>query len=186
MAKEFDKNDGVFNFVEAVVEVEGLEKGKDFEVVSTTVMTDDFEVMSIETYAKWFMGKKNLIETSATPFPTDIDDNFVFYKLTEKVDVGLATDLGLGVVRMSTGEYKGEFLIYFPFYGESKEWDDLDEIIALKVYLQLKHPEIYFDKLDKLVDEHGDLVETLIVHNPQKYMKQLDGIFRRHNKKFLN
>lgn len=182
-------NQGVFQFVDKMIGAKELIMDYDFAIVSQTVMTEDYELLSVETATKrGYIGRKKIIESAYTPFPQEYNEDFVFFLLNEEIDVGLATDLGLGVVKMLTGKYRGEHLIYLPFYGQgiTKQWDDINEIIAIKVYLQLKHPEIYFESLDKLLREHRELIEANIIHNAKGYINRLYEIFDEHVHPLLN
>lgn len=204
-----NKKDNVFTYIEGVSEVRGKVQGKDFQVVSMFVLDDDLNAYSLEGFLKLrspelakqqlnlrydqhevrkVLQEKKLIRghmvLNETIFPMATDKDFVFYKLNEPLDIGLLTELGMGVVRMLTGEFAGELMVFFPFYG-THESDDLDEIIILKMYLQLKHPEVYFKGLDYLFEEHADKLESLILTNVEAYMNRLGMIFNNYNKKQL-
>ena len=180
---------GVYDFVKSMICAKELTQNVDFVVISSTVMTEDFDLMSIETFSKkGLLGKKTILENSFTPFPKERNEDFVFFDVKETIDIGLATDLGLGVVQMLTGVHAGEQMIYIPFYGHgiTKQWDDVNEIIALKAYLQLKHPEVYFESLDNLLHEHRELVEVNFIHNAKGYINCLYEIFSKHKQPILH
>jgi hypothetical protein len=193
----------IFNFIDYVVVTTDLEQGVDFEVVSMTVMNKDFELMSLGMFTGMPSSRlfekynfhdnylsttrmllnnignsKNVVAVDETQLPDEADENFVFYKFNEPVDIDLATELGLGVVKMKDDE----FLLYSPFYGQDEQWDNLDEMLMLKVYFQLKHPETYDWKLENTVIEHVDLIESVMVANVEKHINQLKKIFSSHKK----
>lgn len=58
-----------------------------------------------------------------------------FYKINGEVDIDLATELGLGVVR-----YNKEYHLYFPYIREDPIYT-LYEMTMFKVYLQLLYPD---------------------------------------------
>src|SRR5690606_30464962 len=120
------------NYVEKVVEAKDLVVGKDYEILSKVILTNDFDTYSLEDFNKSGLSKNIIIATEETPLPEEKD--FSLFLLNDEVDIGLATECSLGVVKFLTGEHEGKFGVYFIFYGTDEEWEDIDEIIALGMY----------------------------------------------------
>lgn len=170
----------VINYVENVVGAKDLVVGKDYEIISKVILTNDFDTYSLEDFNKSGLSNNLIIAADETPLPDEKD--FSLYLLNEEVDISLATECSLGVVEFLTGEHEGKFGVYFIFYGTDEEWDNIDEIIALSMYLQLKHPEVHFDNLNELFDEHFDLIVTLFLSDVEKHMARLTKIFNSYKK----
>src|SRR5690606_29634700 len=164
----------VNSYVVQALNSKGLVKGKDFKVVSKVVVTQSFDAYTLEGFNKSGLSESTILETSNTPLPDTKD--FTFYLINEDVDVSLATECSLGVVKLLTGEHAGKFAVYFVLKGTDDEWDEIDEVIALGMYLQLKYPNIDMG-LSKIYDEHMDLIESLFILNTNKYIATLEKLF---------
>ncbi|WP_141097560.1 hypothetical protein [Paenibacillus aquistagni] len=142
-------------YLDSIIDVSGLVNDLDFEIISILVMDNEYNAYSLggflgSTSNQLYEGKtgflvqaKGLIKVHGkekdvlwvAPTLYTGGDNVKFYKLKSDIDVDIASEVGLGVVM-----YQGELMIYSP-QPNNDPIDAIYEMIKLKVYLQLMHPE---------------------------------------------
>jgi hypothetical protein len=188
----FRKNDTglLAQYVESIVDASGLFKDVDFEIASSIVMDSEYETFSLggflgSTSNKLFQGRsgfleqaKNLIKEQGkekdvmwvAPTQYKGGDDVKFYKIKGGIDIDLATEVGLGVV-----SYRGELLIYSPQAIEDSI-DAVHEMVKLKVYLQLLHPENIDVKLKESFEKNAELIQSLMLFNNWSHMERLEEI----------
>jgi hypothetical protein len=192
------KKVNVFDFVEDTITKTNEIKGIDFEVVSYVVLTEymdmktaddyfgintkellkEYTAEGIEKILKSHPKAKGVFEISPTPFPYGANDNVVFYKMKDDVDINLAINVGLGVVRMLSGEYKGELLLYNASNFSKEDFQTRDEFIMLKMYIQLRYPNEYDDrKLERFINDYEEYVYMLVPTNANAIIRRFKEIF---------
>jgi hypothetical protein len=182
---------GVSKYMDSGIYASDLVKGVDFEVASIIVMDDQFEAKSLGGFLgnkskllfQDIVGKpintaKRLVKESKkgnqaiyeTPLPKE---NVAFYKLKTDtvIDIDLATEIGLGFVT-----YKNEYMIYSPLLGEDPK-DVVYEMVRLKMYFQLTHPEYIDTKFKESFSKNEDLLMSLIIIDMPKHINRLNEIF---------
>lgn len=182
--------EGVTKYISEIISANNLIKGRDFEVVSFLVLDSDFTSHSLggflrstsnklfkdvvvghSTFALSLVADKNVEGVMETPMSKN--DNLVFYRLAEEVNIDLATEIGLGVVR-----YKGEYLVYSPSNTENNPIDIINEMLSIKVYMQLFHPEDVDYNLKKSFEDYENLIQSNMIVNAAKHMNTLKTTFR--------
>jgi hypothetical protein len=190
--------------VEKVVRIHELQ-GDVFEVVSITVMDEEYEMHSLDSFIKvktpdFFemigsvhnhlasckaafdqMGLlQRVISIDTTPLPDVNNDNLLLFKLEDDIDFDLAISLGFGIIKMLSGEYVGQYLLYCPFVGANEnfdDWDRRDQILLIRTYIQLKYTNQHDLKLKHILKHEPLLISTLIVSKPDLYISRLKHIF---------
>lgn len=170
------------------VNASGLKKGIDFNIISFMVLDRDFASHSLggflgknstklfknvaggyRAFAESLVAGKSVEAVAETPYPKI--DNQVFYRINEEVDIDLATEIGLGVVL-----YKGEYLLYCPS-NTGNPMDAVSEMLTIKVYFQLKHPDEIDMKLKSSFEKYQDIIMSNMIANSAKHMNRLKEIF---------
>lgn len=150
------------------VNTDKMVENVDFEVVSFYVVDrEEAEFYSFSTYFKENImdhyenkldKKSNFINQiiqlkengdiaiSKTPFPSK-PDYFLKSNDGAKIDIDIATVLGMGAVRILTGEFAGEFMVYHIRTDE----DMHDELIRLALYTLLTDKNADSVALENLV-----------------------------------
>ena len=157
-----------------LVSTDGLQYGVDFEIVSLLAIDDEGEFHTFENafresskdYCESFSGRDlaekmiegkdnesvDLIETHMDVFPP----HFLSIK---GIDFKVAVEVGLGVVKMFTGEYEGQYLLYNSISEEGlyEEVDDaiyqIEEIYKLGMYKVLTDEVVDSKELEKVLIE---------------------------------
>ncbi|MFC5530327.1 hypothetical protein [Cohnella yongneupensis] len=186
------KDAGISRYIDSIVLATDLTKGIDFEVASFVVMDDYYDVFSLGGFLGTSSNKillttkSNLLHRvkesiknedqlliAETPFPKH--NNQAFFKIHGRIDIDLATELGLGVVKMN-----GEYMLYFPF-SKGNPSDAILEMLLLKVYFQLLHPLELDEKLKLTLEKNEDLIITYLKIDGRKHVNRLKEIFSQHN-----
>jgi hypothetical protein len=190
--------------VEKIVRINELQ-GDVFEVVSITVMDEEFEMHSLDSFIKVktmdffkmigsvhnhlenckaafdLMGLTHrVLSVDTTPLPDENNDNLLLFKLEDDIDFDLAISLGLGIIKMLSGKYVGQYFLYCPFVGENEnfdDWDRCDQFLLIRTYIQLKYTNQYDFKLKHILKQNPALISTLIVSKPYLYISRLKHIF---------
>ncbi|MFS0871088.1 MULTISPECIES: hypothetical protein [Paenibacillus] len=177
-------------YMDSIIDASGLVKDIDFDIVSMIVMDNEFDTFSLggflgSTSNKIFKSSTGFLEQAknvikeqgkekdlmwVAPTQNVVRDNVKFYKIKGGIDYDLAAEVGLGVV-----SYKDEFMIYSP-QGNDDPMDVVHEMIKLKVYLQLMHPENVDMKLKESFDKNAHLIQSLMLINHCKHMDRLGDI----------
>lgn len=183
------KEEGVAKRLAEGINAAGLKKGIDFTIVSFLVLDEEFASHSLggflgrssvklfktviggyRAFAESLVADKGVEAVVETPYPKI--ENPVFYKLNEEIDIDLATEIGLGVVL-----YNDEYMLYCPS-NTGSPMDAVAEMLAIKVYFQLKHPEEVDEKLKASFVKFQDVIMSNMIANSAKHMNRLKEIFR--------
>ena len=186
------KNQGVFEFVDDAIPVKNPNSklGVDFEIVPLLVMTDDFDFCTVDKFygvnlkemlKEYFVKEieerllkhprsKMVHDLSTTRLSYGEDDTVIFYKMKGgDVDFHLATALGMGVVRMLSGKYAGEYFLYNAMKVDD-EFRELNELLMLKIYVQIKYADECDDKgLERLMYEDEDSLRVMVITTESDY-----------------
>lgn len=197
-------SNNVFDFITDIVPTVGLIEGVHLEVSSFYVLNlEDLSIQSIDGFYNidsldWIRHdplKNGILDFliiklkgitndpivtfhSTTFFP---HPSLYLYKIEGRIDLDTAISLGLGVVKMKKGPYKGDFLLYntrvmFSPENEVEERDEnsyLDDLILLKVYLQLTENDRF---------NEPNLVEILVKYleiSPLLLISDIDTLLAR-------
>jgi hypothetical protein len=191
------------SYVEKFFPARELKRGVDYEIVSYGVLDDKYLFQSVDRYfginsneifhsellnsqqmknllenhRKW----KNAIGLIETPYPSG-GKVVLFYKLKGPIHFDNAISCGFGVVKMLTGEYEGDYLLYYANSLIESELDiltdALEELLMLEVYLQLTNPEeLYNHALEKLLADDPGCLAVLIWGNAGRILRRLEEIF---------
>jgi hypothetical protein len=173
------KNNKIFNFIVDIIPSRGLISGVDFDVSSFFVFDfRTFKIISIDKYYKLnslsllkdlsYETSKQLIlreiqkvsnndlsiELQTTTLPCS---NSYFYKMSSDLNADIAIQLGFGIVKMKTGPFKGEFLIYnAKDICEEEPGDEArlaEELLLLKIYLQLTENNFHEPRLEYFLED---------------------------------
>ncbi|WP_017470446.1 hypothetical protein [Amphibacillus jilinensis] len=190
-----------FKYLDDYFMASHLTLSKDFEVVSFFALTPD----QILSSADCFLGVKiedvirfrnatatlrYLIEYPTkkpqpyiVPTPMKKEDNkLYFYKLSLPLSVQKAVGMGLGVIRMLTGSYRGEYLLYsIPEVYNHTPGNIMHltkDILRLKVYIQLILGKKRIDaSLKKQWIENKGAILDLLFTDHDYIINQLEKIF---------
>lgn len=181
---------GAAKFVRQTISAKSLVFGRDFEVVSFVVVDKDNCLYTLGSYigktsndlfagqAKDFAAcAKDQINGSGaarlipTPYPKN-PEHVEFYQLSCDIDIDLAVEMGLGVVK-----YGEKFAIYCP----KPIVDPIEiiyEVFRLNLYIQLLNPDNIDQKLKEGFHRNKDLIESIFLLNTDKHMMRLEDIFK--------
>src|SRR5690606_3583133 len=134
--------------------------------ISKVILNNDYDPYSLADFNKSGLSNNIIIATDETPLPDEKD--FSLYLLNEEIDISLATECSLGVVKFLTGEHEGKIGVYFIFYGSKEEWSNINELKALSMYNKLKQPEDHYVNLYESFDEHFNSIVTLFLSAIEK------------------
>lgn len=178
-------------YIDSMIDASKLVKDVDFEIISLIVLDKEFQAHSLGG----FLGTKNnevfqrgssfikqahrLIKENVrnneveAVFTTEYkpSSELVFYKINGGIDIDLATEIGLGVVL-----YNGVLMLYSPDQ-KGNAMDTVYEMIKLKVYFQLLHPESIDENLKGSFKKNADLIQSLVLINSLKHTGKLVDIF---------
>lgn len=185
------KRKGVLEFIEDIIDANELNKDEDFEIVSFVVMDQNFETFSLGGFlgeksinlfrdsigrpieiAKKFVEGKNVGFITETQY--NKTDKQMFYKMKDEVDIDLAIEVGLGVVK-----YNNEYMIYVPFLNEDPTTIGYG-MMMLKVYAQLQNPHKIDINLKQNFEENYDLIMVhMLGASPAniRHISRLEEIF---------
>ena len=194
---------GVFSFIDDFFPANNLIKGKDFEVVSYMVMDEETELYSADYYYNVDTSKllnefnikqiiqhfyqhskmQNEIDFMETPYPDNEIRNIYFYNMRGSVHFDYAISLGLGVVKMLKGEHQDDYYLYnfSSFVDDEANLHEaiMEEILKLKMYVQLTNPaEVDDKKLEKLLMNNPVYFSTLIPGTPSRILNDLLSIYK--------
>lgn len=178
------------------IKTENMVKDIDFEVVSFYVVDkEEGEPYSFNTFFKedihdYYenildkstnyinqmiqLKEKGNIVLSKTPFPNQ-PEYFIKINDGSKMDINTATKLGLGVVRILTGDFSGEFMIY---HTDTTGSDTIqEELIRLGLYTILTDSSADSAKLEKIVEKNRLYVAGLMLCELSETMEELDKVF---------
>lgn len=151
------------------IKLDGAKLNKDFIVVSQYALTDDWDCVP---YQKGMDGS-NIQDIIDTPFQSELIE-FV-YDVGPTVDVPLAVQLGLGVIKSLSD---GSLLLY---NADTQDYEDrlTDEKLRLGMYYQIKHPEYDDRQLDYILQTKGgpDYLVNLHFCNTVEPIDKLMDIF---------
>lgn len=180
------QDEGVARFIDSGINASELIQGEDYQLASFVVLDKQMGSHSLGGYLgessnELFQGEGlNLKETAFKlldgkdvefVFETEIpNNNAAFYRLNEEVNIDLATEIGLGVVL-----YNNEYLIYSPSY--KNPMDAVGEMLMLKIYFQLMHPDEVDQKLKDAFATFQDVIQSKMIINSAKHMNRLQQIF---------
>ncbi|ASS66993.1 hypothetical protein NYE70_22165 [Paenibacillus sp. FSL R5-0407] len=189
----FQKRDvgALEKYIDLIIDASELVKDVDFEIVSMIVMDNEFDTYSLGGFlgtssndlfqgnsgaleqARSLLKEKGKLDDIEAVFTTQFqsNSNLAFYRIKDRVDIDLATEVGLGVV-----SYKGELMIYSPQVDEDPT-DTVYEMVRLKVYFQLIHPESIDENLKESFKKSADLIQSLMLIDSWKHIGILEEIF---------
>lgn len=168
--------------IESATTSEGLKKNKDFKVVSLVALDYDFDMHTLNEFLDKDTVKQieqsdntsisdivkmnnDIMEVSKTPFLPN--KTYHLYKFKGEVNFENAIICGLGVVRMSNGEE----LIYNASEIINNEYEEINNTVTLSLYAQLSY-ENYDDKgLERVLNEHEELIKTMSPMGDQLFNK---------------
>lgn len=206
-------NKVVDSYIEKFICAEELTRGEDYEVVSYGVLDEECQFYSIDRY---FHLKSNelfqseplnskemikylekhpkwgtVIGLMETPYPSTGKKKVLFYKIKGSVHFDYAITCGFGVVRMLTGEYEGEYLLYFAnslIENENDIMTDIyEELLMLEMYLQLTNPEaLHNQALEKMLTDDPEYLAVLIWGDAGRILGRLREIFAGKNRKVVS
>ncbi|MGG1940392.1 hypothetical protein ABFY57_11950 [Paenibacillus polymyxa] len=179
-------------YMDSTIDTSELVKDADFEIVSMIVMDNEYDTFSLGGFLqnssnKLLQGESGFLEQAKKLIkeqgkekdvmwvaPTQYigGDDVKFYKIKGDIDIDLAAEVGLGVVL-----YQGELMIYSPQPNEDP-MDAVHEMVKLKVYLQLMHPENVDVKLRESFEKNSELIQSLMLIDHWKHMERLEEILR--------
>lgn len=177
-------------YIDSVIDTSGLVKDVDFEIASLIVMDNDYNTYSLGDFLgspsnKLIQGNTDFLEQAkgfikvqgketevmwVAPTQFINGDDGKFFKIKGGIDIDLATEIGLGVVT-----YKGELLVYSP-QENADPMNAIYEMVKLKVYLQLLHPEDVDIKLKESFEKNAELIQSLMLLNQWRHMERLESI----------
>lgn len=179
-------------YIDSVIDATDLVEGVNFEIASIVVLNSECDAFSLggflgtksnellRGYSGFLDQAKALIKEHAREDEIDVifstpfspRDNIAFYKIKEDIDIDLATELGLGVVI-----HKGEFMIYSPHLKDPM--DVIYEMLRLKIYFQIMHPEKIDEHLKSSFEKNTNLFYTsMLMNNGSRNMERLEGILK--------
>jgi hypothetical protein len=203
---------GILTFTKDFFPIKGLIEGKDFEIVSFIVLDEKFNFHSVDqffstdshtifqngnfstkyvsSYFKHHPKTEKIMSLSKTTYPDGNYRDIYFYKMRGPIHFDHAISVGFGVVKMFTGEHQGEYLLYnFNSCIEDKsdiELDVLEEMLMLKIYVQLTYQDECDDKsLEKLLVDKKEHLMSLIPGEPKRILKKLESIFKSKKGKVI-
>ncbi|OME54028.1 hypothetical protein BSK59_15720 [Paenibacillus odorifer] len=179
------QDEGIARYINSGINASELKNGKDFHVASIVVLDTTMGSHSLGGFLGTksnvlFRDKEEGFKSIAIELMNDKNAEFVFeteipksdlafYRLAEEIDIDLATEIGFGVVR-----YNGEYLIYSPFY--KSPIDAVSEMLMLKIYFQLIHPDEVDPKLKNAFVTFEDVIQSKMIVNSAKHMNRLKEI----------
>lgn len=185
------KQEGFLKYLDSQTKLYGLKKDIDFEIVSIVVLSDYSKAFSLGEFlgirsnelfkdskgkylntAKKLLQEKQFKAISETLYPRI--NEVSFYEVKDQIDIDLASEVGLGVVK-----YKEKYMLYYPFQGEDPK-SIVYEMLMLKVYFQLLHPEDVDVKLQAGFGKYASLIQSMMVANGRKHIQRLKEIFANH------
>jgi hypothetical protein len=155
------------------VNIEKLDKGEDFVVISKIAMKD-FEFVPYEK-------GKGMEDGMETPFNKKVAKH-VYHIEDHDIDVGLAITIGLGVIEdVASGER-------YLYNAEIDTHDNIeeDEIVRMGIYYQLIHPEYEDKKLDIILNRTAggeNYIRSLFNVYDFTVIDRLKEIFESHKGK---
>lgn len=137
-----------------------------------------------QRYLSSYLTTNNHVFIAPTPMNSK-ENNIYFYKLAVPIDFDLVISCGLGVIRMLTGKYKGEYL----FYSVNQIYNDnplmmsnlITEWILIKFYIQMVCANEYIDRsLAKEWEENRLELLKFFPGNKDEIEQRLTKIFEDH------
>ncbi|GIP52920.1 hypothetical protein [Paenibacillus vini] len=178
-------------YIESVIDASELVKDVDFEIISLIVLDKEFKAHSLGGFLgtksnEVFQGKSGFLKQANHLINENVRNNeveavfateyqhssdIVFYKINGGIDIDLATEVGLGVVL-----YNGVLMLYSP-KEKGNSMDTVYEVVKLKVYFQLIHPESIDENLKGSFKKNADLIQSLMLIDSWKHIGILEEIF---------
>lgn len=183
-----EKRKGVINEIVNIVDATNLELNIDFQIASIIVMDKEMDVHSLggflKTKSSTLFSRKAVnpieiaktntkgkeVDVYSTPFPKSETIHLKFYELKSDINIDLATEIGLGVVK-----YNGKYHIYYP-YMSNEPREIVMEMLMLKIYIQLLNPRNVDISLAKNFDKIEDEVMSRMIIDMPKHMNRLKEI----------
>ncbi|MCY9757751.1 hypothetical protein M5X00_26335 [Paenibacillus alvei] len=178
------QDEGIARYMDSGIDASKLQKGVDFHIASIFLVDDNFEAHSLGEYIgkssnELFQGiesgyiqvAKKIISGVTGLMETPYNKGVPFYRVKGNIDIDLATDVGLGVVR-----YQGEYYLYSPT-SDDDPMDAIMEMIMLKVYFQLMNPNEVDQKLAASFSKFHKMILVNMTSNAQKHINRLKEIF---------
>lgn len=180
------QDEGIARYMDSGIDASQLVKGVDFHIASIVVMDENFGTHSLGGFLgtnsnELFQGiegdyigmvKTLVVDKGVEGFiETPYHNGVPFYRVKGDVNIDLATELGLGVVR-----YQGEYLLYSPS-SKDDPMDAVSEMLMLKVYFQLMYPNEIDQRLAASFSKLRTMLMVNMTANAQKHINRLKEIF---------
>lgn len=108
----------------------------------------------------------------------DKDGVNFFYLVNDDLDLELLEGLGLGAIKLLSGELKGRKLIYNLVITHD-EYKNHDERLKVAIYMQLTEDNADIKSLEKMLVQEEDLLYIFLLNHQDKIINRLKDSYKK-------